>query len=486
MKLKKLSAGLFILALITVAMAGCTQSKDLSKLKYSAVNPTIGNINETVEDTGIVVFDEEYYVTSLVNGKIISSNFSEGDSVSKGQLLYSIDNVDLKNQIEQISISLEKANEVYRQSSNAEKDLTVIARASGLITTLFCHEGDYVSVGSKIADIVDSNNLILKIPFNASDKEKIYVGAGAEITMNIDGSKLYGTVSNVYDYIQAFDGGKSGVMTEISVVNPGALKKGDKAFAIIGDIASISSGEFINKTQQSISATQSGQVEELFIKEGSKVTNGMSVMTIKNDAVKNAVKTASLQIKEIQTNLLQLKNKLSDYQIVSPIEGIITKKIAKVSDYASPNTSLAVIADAGNLYIDTDIDEMYINKIALGQTAIVSMQDSRDIIYNGNVIKIDDVGVAKNGVTYYTVRIKLDKHDNLMESMNVDVKITTNSKKNVMLVPIKALSGNKVDVLEDDKIVQKEVTLGIKNKEYAEVISGLSIDEKFVIGGTVK
>lgn len=486
MKLKKIFISLLIILIVSVLTISCSPSKEIGKIMEDSINPIMGDINETVEDTGIVVFDDEYHVNSLVNGKITNTHFSEGDTVVKGQLLYSIDSIDLRNQIEQVSISLQKANEVYSQNVNAEKDLAVVAHASGTVTSLYCHTGDFVSIGTRIADIVDSNNLYLKIPFNSSDKDMIYLGAAAEITISIDGTKLYGTVSKVYDTIQAFEGGKAGVVTEISVVNPGALKQGDKAFAMIGDIASISSGELFNKTEQAISATQSGQVQELFINEGSKVYNGMNVMTIKNDALKNATKMARLQIKEIQTNLSQLKNKLSDYQITSPIDGIITKKIAKESDYATPNAPLAVLADDGTLYIDVDIDELYINKIEIGQAAVVSMQDYKDVKYNGNVIKKDDVGIAKNGVTYYTVRIKLDEHKDLMESMNVDVGIIINSKNDVMIIPTKALKGNMVDILVNKKVSQKEVVLGIKNKDYSEVISGISIEDKIVIGGVAK
>ena len=406
--------------MITVGIAGCKNNKETGKSAEDE-NYVAENVEDMVEETGVVVFDDDYSIITHVNAKILSSNFKEGDFVSRGQLLYSLDNVELKNQIEQTKISLEKASEAYRQSVNAQKDLTVFSYAEGLVTKLYFHQGDYVSVGSKIADVVDNHNMILKIPFNASDKENLHVGANAEITMKKDGSRLYGVISKIYDIAQAFDGGKSGIMTEIHIVNPGALKKGDEAFAMAGNRVSIESGTLENKTEQSISAAQSGQIEKLFIEEGIKTTNGMKVMTIKNNGISNAVNTAALQVKEIQNNLEQLNGKLSDYEITAPIDGIVTKKIAKASDYATPYAPLAVIADNSNLYVDVDIDEIYINKISFGQTATAT--GNKGIIYHGSVIKIDDAGVAKNGVTYYTVRIKLDNHENLMESMNVDVKI---------------------------------------------------------------
>ena len=102
--------------------------------------------------------------------------------------------------------------------------MNVRSHVAGMVTALYCHEGDYVSTGGKIADVVDSRNLLLKIPFLVSDKESLYPGAQAEVTMSDSGFTFYGTVSKLYDTPQAFDGGKEGVMAEISLNNPGAVK----------------------------------------------------------------------------------------------------------------------------------------------------------------------------------------------------------------------------------------------------------------------
>ncbi len=483
---RKIINPIVILTLLVIITTACSGKTFFKNSKRNTISPFIGDIDESVEETGIVVFDDEYLITSNLNAKIIESYFVEGDEVKEGQLLYSLDDINLRNQIEQVSISLEKANEAYRQSTNAANDLIVTSYASGMVAELYCHEGDYVSIGSRIADIVDLNNLILKVPFNSSDKKNLYIGACAEITMSLDGSILYGTIDSIYDSTQSFAGGRSGVIVEIAVLNPGALKEGDSAFAKVGNIVSMSSGEFSNKTKQSIFATQSGQVQSLLIAEGDSINKGMQVMIIKNDSITNGVKNTSLQIKEIQSQLSQLKNTLSDYQILSPIDGVVTKKLSKESDYAVPNNPLAIIADLGNLYVDTDIDELYIKRISLGQVANLSLQGSHDRLYHGSVTKIDDVGVAKNGVTYYTVRIKLNDFDNLMVAMNVDVKIRTNSKQDVLLIPIKAVSNGKVNILQDNKVIENKVTMGIQDKEYVEIIDGLNIDDKIILGGNNK
>lgn len=480
MNTKKIIAAGVCLTLLIGTLSGC------GKDKFETVSPETGTIEQTVEDTGIVVFDDSYSVTSTVSAKIISSSFEEGDTVEEGQVLYTLDSKDINDQLSQANINLEKANEVYRQNVNAVNDLTVKSYVNGLVTKVYCHVGDYVTTGTKVADVVDSENLTIEVPFNNIESGSVYRGQAAQIIMNADGSIINGTVTKVYEGAQALDGRQYGINVEITITNPGALKQGDSAFAKIGDMSSVTDGQLKNKTEQSVFATQSGQVQSLSITEGNKVYSGTTVLTIKNDALRGAVNTAALNIKDIKNTISQLNSRLSDYSILAPTTGVITQKIAKAYDLATPGTPLAVVSDKGRLYVDMEVDEMYITDIKIGQKAEVNIQGDESTVYTGKVDKISDSGIEQNGVTYYTVKIYLDSQENLMEAMNMDVKIILASKDNVMMIPASAVHNNKVKVLDGNKAVETEVEIGIKNKKYVEIISGISKDDKIITGGNEK
>ena len=473
-----------ILTLFVAGMllfTGCSKNNNPETVAF-----IVGTMEQTVTETGIVVFDDSYAVSSVVSAKIISESFSEGDIVKKGQALYRLDSKDIRDKISQTNISLEKANEAHRQSLNAVNDLMVKSFVSGLVTKVYCNVGDYVSPGTKIADVVDKQNLILQVPFNISSMDGIFTGGSAEVIMDFDGSVISGTISKIFESPEPLDGRQVGINIEISITNPGALKQGDVAFAKIGNLASVTSGSLKNKTEQFISSTGMGQVTELRIKEGENVYSDIVVMIIKNDALHNAVNTAALNIKEIKNTISQLNAKLPDFEVLSPVSGVVTEKTAKVGDLASAGVPLAVLADNGELYLEVLIDEMYIKDISAGQRATAVIQGSDNHIYEGRVIKIDDSGTAKNGVTYYKVRLALDNQEGLMEAMNMDVKIITSTKEKVNMIPIKALKGNKVKILtEKNKIIEQEVTVGIKNKEYAEILDGLLPTDNIIVEGDV-
>ena len=77
-------------------------------------------------------------------------------------------------------------------------------------------------------------------------------------------------------------------------------------------------GEIRYATSQSIYATQSGQVETLNMEEGTAVTVGQTVLTLKNDSLTNAVSNAALSVDSAQLNLRQLQDKLADYTVTAP------------------------------------------------------------------------------------------------------------------------------------------------------------------------
>lgn len=486
--MKKRAIIIAVCAIVIVAAAGtgiyfALRNQPVNTQALETVNPSYQNADETVSVTGTMKYNEDYTITSTATGEVIECTIEEGNAVTKGQVLYRIKSDALQRQIEQTKISLEKAQQVRAQSAKALDDLSVKSYATGMVTKVYVHNGDMVQAGVKIADVVDQENLVLKVPFNTTDVQNLYIGQPTEVTLSSTGGVFWGNVGNIYASSQAIDGGKAGTVVEINVVNPGAVKAGDTAYAKVGSVASVAAGAFENKTSQSITAAAAGQVENLSLSEGNMVYKNQRVLTLKNDALRNNVTNADLQIKEINNTLSQLNAQLEDYVVKSPVDGIVTSKMVKLADNNTAMAPMAVISDTSHLYAEAQVDELNAAKIQLGQTAKVSTQDASSQVYTGTVEKIADVGTPQNGITYYTVKILMDTNDGLLESMNVNVDILTGQHQNVLTIPTDAVRAGKVKVVTDKGVIEKKVETGIRNKDITEIVSGLSIGDKVVTGG---
>lgn len=477
-KIKKAISIICICVLCAGLFSGCAKNDNAD-----AVILTKGTIEQVVTETGTVKFDDEYTVTSLVAGKILTANFEEGDTVKKNDVLYTVDDVDLRNQIEQAEVSLEKAKEVWRQAQNASRDLSLYSAPAGLVTKVYVHKGDYVGNGTPICEVVDSDCMKLTIPFSLPENTDVYNGMNVKVVMTVNGAEVTGSVSKVYETAQSFDGGRRGKNIEIKIKNPGALKKGDTAYAEINGISSLSSGTLENFTEQTIVASQTGEIINLPVSEGKNISSGTLVMRVKNDSITNSVSNSRLNVKDIETSLSQMKEKLDDYVIKAPADGVVISKTAKESDIAALGTPLAVVADTERLYVNAQIDEMYIKDIWKGQKARASLQNGEAEEYQGVVRQISDSGVEKSGVAYYDVEIELDCADGLVEGMNMDITVIISEKENALYLPKEYVTGgNKVTVLSRNKKVERTVKTGIKNDKFVEITDGLKRNEKVVKG----
>lgn len=279
-KMKKAIGIICICALCAGLFSSCGKNNDAD-----AVILTKGTIEQVVTETGTVKFDDEYTVTSLVSEKILTANFEEGDTVKKDDILYTIDDVDLRNQIEQTEVSLEKAKEAQKQAGNASSDLSLYSKTAGLVTKVYVHKGDYVGPGTPICEVVESDYMKLTIPFSLPENTNVYNGMNVKVVMTVNGAEVTGVVNKVYETTQSFDGGRRGKNIEIKIQNPGALKKGDTAYAEFDGISSLSSGTLENFTEQTIVASQSGEITNLPVSEGKNISSGNLVMQVKNDSV---------------------------------------------------------------------------------------------------------------------------------------------------------------------------------------------------------
>ena len=495
-------------ALGLLLLGGCSNGDQAA---YRTVKPDTGPVEYRVEDTGTVTYADSYTIVPTVGGTVESCAFKEGDTVTAGQVLYVIDSSALKDQIDQAALSVDSAQVALEQTQAslaqaktslaqaqaACGDLTVTSHASGSVTAVNVHVGDFVSSGTPVAQVVDNLNLKLVVPFSLEDAAKLSPGAAAVISFPGMAGTLTGTVVRVYDAPVALSGSRTGVNVEFSFRNPGTLASGATAMASVNGVLCMEAGTISYGTEQAIYAAQSGQVLTLSIQEGGSVTNGQAVMTLKNDSLTNAVDNAQLQVDNAQlqvdatqvqvcsaqTSLDQLTSQREDYTITAPVDGTILSRTVKEGDLAAAGSPMAVLAQPEALCVHASIDEQYIDRVGTGQTVSISFttDTGEERTYTGSVRRVEDTGVTSGGVTDYTVEIALDDTDGLRDGMNVSVSILTEGKEECLRLPVKAVDGDTVQVLRNGKAESVAVETGLWGSEYVEILNGVTEEDDVIL-----
>lgn len=470
-KLISITAVLVALVLIITLFRGCGKKSDKSELNTDTVSK--GDVTKIIEGSGTIEAIDQYEVTSVgIKGEIVQCNFEEGDEVKKDQVLYVIDSSDMQSSIDRANLSISNAETNYEDAvkkyNDTNKDMTVTAPTSGVITSLSVEEGDKVNGGTQVATIKDNSKMKLTITFIAEDAEKLRTGEGAKVNLENSYSTVNGTVTHIGSGTTVSNEGSLVKYVEISVDNPGAIKDGDKATAMVGNIACNDSGTFKSSAEQTVTANLTGDVYALNYKVGDRVNKGDVIFRIDYDNSYSSVKNAKNSLSDARENLESLYDDLEDYSIKAPIDGKIVQKNYKQGEKIDNNSSsstkpLAIISDLSILTFDMNIDELDIANIEVGQEVSITADAYEGEEFSGIVDKVSVVGTSSQGVTSYpvTVIVNSDNKDKLIPGMNVSASIVIEKVENVLRIPVSALRrGNVVIAKTDSDGVEQKMPSG--------------------------
>ncbi|MEP0823661.1 MAG: efflux RND transporter periplasmic adaptor subunit [Ignavibacterium sp.] len=156
---------------------------------------------------------------------------------------------------------------------------------------------------------------------------------------------------------------------------------------------------------------------------------------------------AEAQLVKARANLSSAEERLRDTRVLSPITGVILSRnvslgqiISSGTSNVSGGTTLATIADMEEVYVETNVDEVDIGKVQVGQAARVVADAFPDDAFNGEVIRISPLGKTQQNVTTFNVIVLVRNiGGRLKAGMSTSVDIEIFKRRNVLLLPTEAL-----------------------------------------------
>ena len=209
------------------------------------------------------------------------------------------------------------------------------------------------------------------------------------------------------------------------------------------------------------------------------------------------LKQARAQVMQSQASLKQLEEQLGYTTITAPMDGVILSRDVEIGDavssilvLGSTATLIMTEGDTSQVYVQGKVDEADIAHVYLRQPARIKVESFRDRTFDGKVTKIAPLGVEKDNVTTFEVRVSIDNPGGeLKANMTANAEILLDEHKGVLTVPENAVSydnqKNASVQVPDSK--QKEgtrkvpVTVGLSNGSVTEILSGLKEGDKVVL-----
>ncbi len=225
--------------------------------------------------------------------------------------------------------------------------------------------------------------------------------------------------------------------------------------------------------------------------------NKQNVAKAQLQVLKAKIGQATAQVARDRANLMQLEEQLSYTTVTSPIDGIILSRDVEVGDavssilvLGSSATLIMTEGDTSEVYVKGKVDESDIGKVYMAQPARIKVESFKDKTFNGKVTKISPMGVEKDNVTTFEVRVSINNPGGeLKAAMTANAEIILEEHKNVLQIPEGSILYDKdkkasVEIPDEKGKEGKRkiaVNIGISNGAKTELLSGMKEGDQVVL-----
>jgi membrane fusion protein, multidrug efflux system len=189
---------------------------------------------------------------------------------------------------------------------------------------------------------------------------------------------------------------------------------------------------------------------------------------------------------QAQAELNELRIRLEQMKITSPIDGIVADRIVDPGAVISPSTPVVRVVNLSTLITRANVPEREVSKLRLGNRAQVVVDAFGDETFEGKVTRISPVMDAATRSALVEVEIP-NRDGNLRAEMFARVKLDLASVRPALLIPREALvyRGQQagVYVLSGNRPTFREIEPGLSQGNDVEVLANLELGTTIISRG---
>ncbi|UAL41596.1 efflux RND transporter periplasmic adaptor subunit [Shewanella inventionis] len=207
-----------------------------------------------------------------------------------------------------------------------------------------------------------------------------------------------------------------------------------------------------------------------------------TIAELERDRLQSLIDTTRAEVE-------QAKAALNDRVISAPFAGRLGLRQVSVGSLVTPGEQISTLDDVSKIKLDFSVPERFIQELIPGKLVEAHAVAYPDRVFKGVVTSIDSrVNPETRAVVVRAVMANADL--SLLPGMLMKVKLIKQSREALLLpeaaiIPIQDKHYVYL-VDQDNKVVQQQVTLGIRSRGWAEITDGLSVGQQVMIRGILK
>ena len=334
-------------------------------------------------------------------------------------------------------------------------NVEVKSKASGIVQSLLVDYGDQVKKGQVLAEL-DKQQIMAQVNQQRATLEAAEAAARAA-EADLEHAKFDAEGPDIPMLKRAYE--RAQQMAKEGVVSPSALDDAQKNYELAVNKQELGKANVVSATAK--------------------------------------LRQAQAQVSQAKAQLAEKEEELRNSTIVSPIDGTVLSRDVEVGSavssilvLGSSATLVMTLGDTREVYVKGKVDESDIGKVDMGREARIKVESYKDRTFLGKVTKISPLGVEKDNVTTFEVRVSIDNAKGELKSqMTANAEIILEEHKGVLMIPEASLIYDKdrkssveiPDPSSRDGKKKVPVTVGISNGSKTELLSGLKEQQQVIL-----
>ena len=484
--MKKYISLILIVSLISL-FAGCgKKEQEAEPVDAAAVNVTVydaavGNISNMVTYTGEIKASESVAVSPKVSGKVVSVYVEEGQYVNAGDVLFKIDDTDLKLQYNQAQAAYNTARVGYDNTKNSTTKQTTMQVEQALKNA----QDNY----DRQKQLYDNNSTVKVAETAFANAKDAYESAQQNYENNLVSAKnALSTAETNYNNTKSLFEAGGATQTALDAAKSGyenaqaayETLESNQKLALENSKAAMQQAEENLKTVN-INARASLDSAELALKNAQESYD--LTVNVTNNA---STKSAAASLESASAALSLARNALNNATVKAPISGFVSSKTATAGQMVSAGMTAVTIHNTNSVDGEVHVTESVISSLQIGTPATVTVKSAGAENMPGTISLLNQVKDPQTGM--FTVKVNIPNADNILKAgMFADITLQTSAVSDVLCIPSKAImqeGEERYVYVTDGATAQKRtITEGVTNGTVTEIISGINEGDKIVLKG---
>src|SRR5262245_48806661 len=209
------------------------------------------------------------------------------------------------------------------------------------------------------------------------------------------------------------------------------------------------------------------------------------------------VAQSQAEVAQARATVDRAEEELNNATIRSPINGMVLSRdveigspVSSILNMGAAATLVMVLGDISQVYVRGKVDEADIGVVKLNQPSRIKVETFKDKTFEGTVTEISPLGVDKDNVVTFEVKVSINNPGNLLRAnMTANAEIVLEEHKGALLVPESAViydnqrnASVEIPAAGGPKGRERRpIKVGISNGTRTEVIEGLNEKQKVIL-----